>query len=90
MTLEQIKDYILDHGGEEGTPVFRNYCSAFIGVSEEGRAVYDYNKMIQSLQEEDGMDEEEAIDWISYNTVRSLPYAGPLAPIILYPLEENL
>ena len=72
---------------DEMTPVFADFCSAFIGVSDEGRAVYDYNKMVESLME-DGMDEEQAIDWISYNTVRSLPYQGPLAPIILYPVED--
>ena len=87
MTLDEIKDYILDHGAEDGTPVFADFCSAFIGVSDEGRAVYDYNKMVESLME-DGMDEEQAIDWISYNTVRSLPYQGPRAPIILYPVED--
>lgn len=89
MNLEQIKQYILDHGGEDGTPVFTNYCSAFVGVTEDGRAVYDYNKMVKELMDLDGMSEEDAIEWISYNTVRSLPYAGPLAPIILYPVEEE-
>ena len=47
MNLEQIKEYILDHGGEDGTPVFTNYCSAFVGVTEDGRAVYDYNKLAE-------------------------------------------
>ena len=89
MNLEEIKEYLLEHGAEEGTPVFSNYCSAFVGMTEDGRAVYDYNKMVQSLQEEDGMSEEDAVEWISYNTVRSLPYAGPMAPIILYPVEED-
>ena len=76
MNLEQIKEYILEHGGEEGTPVFTNYCSAFV-------------KMVKELMDQDGMSEEDAVEWISYNTVRSLPYAGPLAPIILYPVEED-
>ena len=31
--------------------------------------------------------EEEAIDWISYNTIRSLSYMGDDAPIIMYPIE---
>ena len=36
---------------------------------------------------EDGMSEEEAADFISYNTIRSLPYY-PGSPIIVYGMEE--
>ena len=89
MNLEQIKEYILDHGAEDGTPVFENFCSAFIGVTESGRAVYDFNKMVKELMDQDGASEMDAMDDIYYNTIPSLPYAGPLAPIILYPVEEE-
>ena len=42
--------------------------------------------MITHLMETDGMTEEDAIDFISYNTERAIPYAGSMAPIILYPI----
>lgn len=42
--------------------------------------------MIEHLVETDGMDEDEAIEFIDYNTVRSIPYAGEGAPIIMYEL----
>ena len=29
---------------------------------------------------------EDAAEWIDYNTIRSLPYGGPGAPIIMYSL----
>ena len=33
--------------------------------------------------EADNITEEEAIDFIDYNTIRSLPYYGENAPIIM-------
>ena len=31
--------------------------------------------------------EEEAMEWIDYNTIRAIPYAGSGAPIIMFDLE---
>lgn len=35
----------------------------------------------------DGMGEEEAMEFIDYNTVRAIPYCHGIKPIILYGLE---
>ena len=89
MTLDEIKEYVAEYNPD--ALVFDDFCDAFIGVSDDGsthRAVYDYNKMVRSLVENDKMTEEEAIDYISYNTIRSLPYYGDSAPIVLYPVEQ--
>lgn len=66
-----------------------SYDDALIGVSEDGRAIYDYDLMISWLMKEEGWTEDEAIDWVNYNTIRALPYMGERAPIIMYglPLE---
>ena len=79
------KDILMDQGFEDFI-IFENpdYDSAIIGITEDNQVVYDYDKMIEHLMQEDGMDYEEAIDFISYNTIRSLPYAGQGAPIIMY------
>lgn len=79
------KDILMDQGFENFI-IFENpdYDSAIIGITEDNQVVYDYDKMIEHLMQEDGMDYEEAIDFISYNTIRSLPYAGRGAPIIMY------
>ena len=63
-----------------------SYDEALIGVTSDNRAVYDYEKMVQWLHEKEGWDEDSAIEWIEYNTIRALPYAGEAAPIIVYPL----
>ena len=64
-----------------------SYDDALIGISDDNRAVYDYNKMVKWLMEEEGFAEEEAIEWIDYNTIRALSYMGEKAPIIMYPIE---
>lgn len=61
--------------GYEDVIVFEgpDYDKALVAVTEDNRAVYDYNKMIQCLEDE-GMSQEEAMDFISYNTIRALDY----------------
>lgn len=63
-----------------------SYDDALIGVSDDGRAVYDFDKMVEWLMAKEGWDVGEATEWIEYNTLRALPYAGDAAPIIVYPL----
>ena len=69
------EDVVIFGGGE--------YDAALIGVSEDGRAVYSYEAMVECLTR-DGMTEEEAVEWIDYNTIRALPYAGDKGPVIVY------
>lgn len=88
-TVEEIKDYLCEHGYEE-TIVFENpgFPEAFIGVSEDGRAVYDFEKMCESLMEEDDMEYIDAVEFIEYNTIRAIPYFGPMAPVVMYPVVD--
>ena len=66
-----------------------SYDDALIGVTHDNRAVYDYEKMRWYLVEQDGFTIEEATEWIDYNTIRALPYAGEDGPIVMYPLEDT-
>lgn len=77
------------NAGYEGVIYFTNYSydDALIGVTDDDRAVYDYDKMVEWLVKEEGFSDIEAIEFIDYNTIRALPYAGDKAPIIMYPLE---
>ncbi len=76
--------------GCEDAVIFENpdYDSAIVGVSESGRVIYDYDAMVEHLMQVDEMTYQQAVEFIDYNTIRSLPYAGPDAPIILYGLME--
>lgn len=59
------------------------YEGAVIGETDDGRVVYDYYKMIESLMEKEGMTDEDASDFISYNTIRFAPYLKEKAPLIV-------
>lgn len=82
---------LLEEQEYEDVIILKNpsYDSAFIGVSTDNQAVYDYNKMVEFLVENDGMTEEEATDFISYNTLRALPYMGEHHPIVIQTISEN-
>ena len=82
------EERILNAGYENVTYLVNySYDDALIGISEDNRAVYDYNKMVEWLVKEESWTQEEAIEWIDYNTIRALPYAGDKAPIIMYPID---
>lgn len=66
-----------------------NYETALIGFSHDGRAIYNFNKMVEYLVKEDNISEIDAIEFIEYNSIRSLSYYGNMAPIVMYENEEN-
>ena len=70
----------------EDALVFDNpaFDHAIIGITIDGRVVYDYHIMIMELANDEGWSGEDATDWVEYNTIRSIQYAGPNAPIIMY------
>ena len=72
----------------EDAIVFDNmsYDGSIIGVTTDGRVVYDYDKMIEELMQEEEWSYEEAAEWIDYNTIGSLSYVGGHGPIIMYSL----
>ena len=80
---------LLDNG-YEGVKYLTNfsYDTALIGVTDDNRAVYDFDKMVEWLIEVEGFTHEESVEWIEYNTIRALPYFGEDAPIIMYPLKS--
>lgn len=88
-----VKRDLLCELGLEESVVFENpdYEDAIIGWDENsGRIIYDYEKMVECLMNEDGMEYDEAVEFIDYNTVRACPYMGERAPIILKNIEDYL
>lgn len=85
--VKELKD-LLDELEYKDTVVFENpsYLKAIIGLSDDGALCYSYEKMIECLMEEDGMDYEGAMEFIDYNTIRALPYASSMGirPIVVY------
>lgn len=71
---------------DENALVFDNpaYDNSIIGQTFDGRAIYDVEAMAEELASDDEMTIEEAMDFIDYNAIRSLPYAGDKAPIVVH------
>ena len=88
---QNIRNALCDMGYEEAVLLGGyDFDDAIIGVTEEGRVVYDFDAMVKILVERDGMDETEAIEFIEYNTIRALPYAGENPPIIMTQLQLDM
>lgn len=83
----EVKQYIEDQG-YDSVVVFEDpdYAPAFIGITHDDRAVYDYNRMVRFLMDRDKMSEDEAIEFIEYNTIRALDYIEK-GPVMIYPAE---
>lgn len=60
-----------------------SYETAIVGHDiYTNRIIYDYGRMIDYLVENEQMNEDEAVEFIDYNTIRSLDYIEN-PPIIL-------
>ena len=61
------------------------FDEAIIGVGRkkgsEDSLVYNYDKCVEILIERDGMDYEEAVEFMEYNVVDA--YVGPRTPIFV-------
>lgn len=82
------RDLLVELGYEDSV-VFEDpdYDDAIVGYDSNGRIIYNFDKMVECLMKDDGMEYEEAVEFIEYNTIRSLPYVQN-GPIIMYDLEE--
>lgn len=85
--MRSAEDKLLDNG-YDGVTYFvdESYDNALVGVSEDGKAIYDFDLMVDNLRDKYGWSDIESIEWIEANTIRSLPYMGENAPIIMYKL----
>ena len=90
-TNKEIEEYIEENGFNFSVYFTNpNYASAIIGISTEGNVVYSYERMIDYLMKTDDMTYEDAVDWIDYDVVRSIPYIQKMGtmPIIIYEVME--
>lgn len=75
---------------EEDLMVFPDFNDALIGISQRMNqptlAVYSYEKMIDSLINENGCDYEEAVEYLDHNTLCA--WFGERTPIIVMAVEN--
>ena len=84
-SIQSIKQWLCQRGYED-TVVLDNpsYQQAIIGISDQGRLIYSYDKMIDCLRLSNSMSADEAVEFIDFNTIRTLPNLGDKSPIIMY------
>ena len=77
IALDGADDMIILEGDE--------FADGAVGISYGNHVVYDYQKLIESLSKHNNWTEEEAMEWLDYNTLRALPYmkADGKEPIIM-------
>jgi len=90
--IDRVKILLENNGYDpDEIMVFRNfdYETAIVGVSEDGRAVYDFDLMVEYLIETQGWSFEESVEWIDFNTIRALDYiSDDRKPIIINIFKE--
>ena len=88
---QKIREALCDMGHEDAI-IFDGpeFDDAIVGVTDDGQVVYDYDKMVLCMMRQDNISEEEAIEFIEFNTIRALPYVEN-APIVMHRLclEED-
>ena len=89
MTHEEVRAWVAEQNEEA---LFADgYEEAIIGVAERcGQptlVVYDGDKCIQILQERDGMSEDDAAEFFSFNTLGS--WAGENTPLFLWRVPDT-
>jgi hypothetical protein len=83
MSKEYLKEILSNM--DEDILIMDGFEDAFIGTSQRcGQprlAVYSESKMVDVLVNRDGMDSDEALEYISYNCIGA--WMGELTPVIL-------
>jgi len=82
------KEMLMEELTDNECLVADGFDSALIGISEGMNpvAIYDVDKCIQVLMEDEGMTDEEALDYFYYNTVGA--YVGEKTPLFIRIIEE--
>lgn len=77
---------------DEDSIVFDNpsFDNSIIGITTDSHAVYDYDKMVVELMKDEDISQIESIEWIDYNTLRAIPYAGEMKPIVMFTFKEDI
>ncbi len=87
--MSKQRDILIELGLEDAI-VFDNpdFDSAIIGHTDDGRVAYDFDKMVEHMMETEDIEYEEAVEFIEFNTLRTIPYIHGKAPVVLFNTNE--
>lgn len=82
-----INNYILDEEILNQIVVLEGdeFADGCIGISEDNHLIYSYERLVESLSKVYGS-ETDAVEWLEYNTIRSLPHMSSYGnePLIIH------
>ena len=85
MINNKLRDYIAEEHEEAVVFNVPSYDNAIVGITDDGHIIYDYDKMIEEFMSENNVTMQEAIDFVEYNTLKTIPYIEETTrPIILF------
>ena len=85
MINNKIRDYIAEEHEEAAIFNVPSYDNSIVGITDDGHIIYDYDKMVKEFMSENNVTMQEAIEFIEYNTIRTLPYIEEsVRPIIVF------
>ncbi len=88
LTRSRIDDALKEM--EENTLLIDGFDEAFLGFSQRINqpilAVYSYDGLVKVCMDRDGMEWEEAVEYVDYNIVGA--WVGEQTPIIVMPLAD--
>ena len=88
LTRSRIDDALKEM--EENTLLIDGFDEAFLGFSQRINqpilAVYSYDRLVKVCMDRDGMEWEEAVEYVDYNIVGA--WVGEQTPIIVMPLAD--
>lgn len=84
---EKIRMFVVDEDELDRIIILEGdeFADGVVGITADNCLVYSYEKLVESLSKVYGS-EEDAIEWLEYNTFRSLPYMASHGnvPLIIY------
>ena len=91
MQQEQSEqEYIIDQVAEVNPEAIileprSTFNRAIIGSDVDNRIVYSSNKILRAFMDEDGMTEQEALEYFEFNTLGTIqPMDNPNKPLFVY------
>ena len=84
MVNQELRAELPEDGIVFDNPAFDN---SIIGYDVNGCVVYDYDKMVKEFMEDYNTSELDAIDFIEYNTLGTLPYISEHCPVIMFSFD---
>lgn len=82
--LNTIRHYFKRNGGKNEALVIDDYLDSLIGITSDGRAVYDFETMVIEYARRNDASEQDAWDYIDYNVLNSLNPFSEIHPVVIY------